>query len=223
MTSWREFERDIGELVEVLGYGGQVTKPTGDDGVDVLAVRGSRIVAIQCKMYQGSVGNQPIQLLLASKVLHRATDFICITTGRYTRAAKELAGKTGVVLIDGKGLRTVCCEHQLLLRPRTFLNFAYASKPLANDTILVGRSDQATVQIPDTYVSGSHALIRRTGLRLSLVDQGSTNGTWLNGNRVVAHKPYMLRYGDEISFAHIRCLVAMSEDEKLGPPRVRPT
>ncbi len=193
-----------------------MTKPVGDEGVDVLAMRGDRTVAIQCKLYKGSVGSRPIQLLLASNVLHKATHFICITTGRYTKAAKELAGKTGVVLIDGEGLLKVCRDNQIVLRPCSFLVFASASVPLSSDEMRIGRGRDSHIFIPDNHVSTSHAVIRRTGLRLTLSDLGSTNGTFVNGSRLGRSHEHKLKYGDEIQFAHIKCVVSMSDQGVLA-------
>ncbi|MBN2303004.1 MAG: FHA domain-containing protein [Anaerolineae bacterium] len=78
----------------------------------------------------------------------------------------------------------------------------------AKDEILVGRSDTNTGLLPDldlgSYggaeqgVSRRHAFIRRGEDTLTLVDLGSTNGTHLNGQRLIPNQPRVLRDGDEI-------------------------
>jgi predicted component of type VI protein secretion system len=76
------------------------------------------------------------------------------------------------------------------------------------ETIL-GRRDPATGIMPDVDmtpfagyrmgVSRRHAAIRRTDNdQLELWDLGSSNGTYLNGVRLVAHRPNRLKDGDEI-------------------------
>jgi pSer/pThr/pTyr-binding forkhead associated (FHA) protein len=50
----------------------------------------------------------------------------------------------------------------------------------------------------DQGVSRRHAEIRRGEDTLTLVDLGSTNGTHLNGQRLIPHQPRVLRDGDEI-------------------------
>jgi hypothetical protein len=47
-------------------------------------------------------------------------------------------------------------------------------------------------------VSRRHAAVRFSGDRPSIVDLGSTNGTWLNENRLAAYQPHPLRTGDLI-------------------------
>ncbi len=75
--------------------------------------------------------------------------------------------------------------------------------------MILGRRDPATGAMPDVDltpfagyrmgVSRRHAAIRPAeGNRLDVWDLGSSNGTFLNGTRLGAHRPYKLRDGDEI-------------------------
>jgi hypothetical protein len=76
------------------------------------------------------------------------------------------------------------------------------------EEILLGRSDQQSTAIPDLDmspfgaaeqgVSRRHAIIRRGEDTLTLIDLGSTNGTHLNGQRLIPQQPRVLRDGDEI-------------------------
>lgn len=78
---------------------------------------------------------------------------------------------------------------------------------------LVGRSDASSAQKPDLDltpfgalekgVSRIHAAIDRSEDTLTLVDMGSSNGTHLNGQRLVADQPRVLRDGDEIRFGRL--------------------
>ncbi|MCZ7544982.1 MAG: FHA domain-containing protein [Anaerolineae bacterium] len=47
-------------------------------------------------------------------------------------------------------------------------------------------------------VSRRHAAIRASGDRLNLWDLGSSNGTFLNGQRLAPDRPYTLHDGDEV-------------------------
>ncbi|NUT33517.1 MAG: ATP-binding cassette domain-containing protein, partial [Hamadaea sp.] len=51
-------------------------------------------------------------------------------------------------------------------------------------TIRIGRDPGNDIVLPDLWVSGKHAEIRRSGGEAHLVDLGSTNGVHLNGKRV---------------------------------------
>jgi pSer/pThr/pTyr-binding forkhead associated (FHA) protein len=74
--------------------------------------------------------------------------------------------------------------------------------------IIFGRRDPTSGGMPDVDltpyagyrmgVSRRHAAIRLQEKRLDVSDLGSSNGTFLNGTRLSAHRPYQLRDGDEI-------------------------
>ena len=61
----------------------------------------------------------------------------------------------------------------------------------------IGRDDENSITLQDRYVSGRHLLIcLREGRRI-LVDSGSTNGSFVNGQPVDAEVE--LRDGDRIA------------------------
>jgi hypothetical protein len=76
------------------------------------------------------------------------------------------------------------------------------------EEILLGRADAQSITPPDLDmapfgaadqgVSRRHAVIRRGEDTLTLVDLGSTNGTHLNGQRLIPNQPRVLRDGDEV-------------------------
>ncbi|NDJ76563.1 MAG: FHA domain-containing protein [Chloroflexi bacterium] len=78
----------------------------------------------------------------------------------------------------------------------------------AQEEVLLGRSDTKSQTFPDldmgpygaaeNGVSRQHASIRRGEDTLTLVDLGSTNGTHLNGQRLIPYQPRVLRDGDEV-------------------------
>ena len=74
--------------------------------------------------------------------------------------------------------------------------------------LIIGRPDAATGTIPDVDlmpygalrkgVSRKHAMIERTHEGLCLIDLGSRNDTFLNGQRLMPLQPRVLRDGDEV-------------------------
>jgi hypothetical protein len=83
-------------------------------------------------------------------------------------------------------------------------------------TVVFGRRDAATGSAPDVDltpfagyrmgVSRRHAEIRRdpdNSRRIVLWDLGSSNGTFLNGDRLISHRAYVLRNGDQIRFGQL--------------------
>ncbi len=66
----------------------------------------------------------------------------------------------------------------------------------------LGRNVNATVYVEDDFVSAQQALLTFRGHAWYLEDQGSTNGTWVNGHRI--ERPVALSFGDEISLGKVR-------------------
>ena len=62
--------------------------------------------------------------------------------------------------------------------------------------ILIGRTEDNDVTIPNSYVSRHHILLFRNGDATILVDLNSTNGTFVNSTRVYNHR---LAHDDEIT------------------------
>lgn len=54
-------------------------------------------------------------------------------------------------------------------------------------------------------VSRLHSAIRRGDNTLVLVDLGSSNGTFINGQRLLPNQPRVLRDGDEVRFGKLTC------------------
>ena len=55
--------------------------------------------------------------------------------------------------------------------------------PLTGDRLTIGRGETADLPIEDQGLSRLHASIHREGDRVWILDEGSTNGSYLNGTR----------------------------------------
>ncbi len=71
--------------------------------------------------------------------------------------------------------------------------------------LVVGRSDEADLVIPDETVSRRHAELRGDRSALEVEDLGSSNGTTLRGNAIVGS--LALLDGDLVGFGSAVCLV----------------
>ncbi len=70
--------------------------------------------------------------------------------------------------------------------------------PLSGTRLTIGRGEQADLCLGDPGLSRIHASINRDSQRVWVLDEGSTNGTFVNGQRVTASgRP--LQDGDQIS------------------------
>ncbi|MCB9707273.1 MAG: FHA domain-containing protein [Myxococcales bacterium] len=70
------------------------------------------------------------------------------------------------------------------------------------DRIVLGRSRGADVRLPHAGVSTHHATLHRQGDNYVIVDNGSTNGTFVNGLLLTPMKPKALRSEDLIGIGH---------------------
>jgi pSer/pThr/pTyr-binding forkhead associated (FHA) protein len=69
--------------------------------------------------------------------------------------------------------------------------------PLAEGSLTIGRGESATVRLDDASLSRVHASFHREGERLWVLDEGSSNGTFLNGRRLDASGAALSR-GDKV-------------------------
>lgn len=99
----RTFEKFCANLLELFGFQDvKITASSGDQGVDILALRGGVKYAIQCKSYTSPLGNTSIQEVHAGKTFYDCHVGVVMTNSTFTAGAIELAKKTGVLLWDGK-------------------------------------------------------------------------------------------------------------------------
>lgn len=74
---------------------------------------------------------------------------------------------------------------------------------LDSPRIVLGRSKSADVRIPDVSVSSRHATIRQRGADYLLMDEGSTNGTFVNGRRLSPGSPVLLTHKSAIRVGRV--------------------
>lgn len=99
-----EFERFTAQIYANLGYSTKVTQAAGDFGADVIAHKNGKTTAIQCKRYSGAVGITAVQEVIGSLAYYKADQGAVVTNSHFTSAAKELARRNNVQLIDRKQL-----------------------------------------------------------------------------------------------------------------------
>lgn len=72
------------------------------------------------------------------------------------------------------------------------------SYSFGHDRVSIGRGAGVDVQLPHPAVSALHATLRQSGAGYTIVDEGSTNGSLVNGGTLVALRPKPLRSGDTL-------------------------
>ncbi|MCC9628048.1 restriction endonuclease [Blastopirellula sp. JC732] len=108
--NWRamrsvEFEEYLEEVLQLLGYTIETTAITGDQGVDLIAVKQGIRIAIQVKGYLNSVSNSAIQEAFAGMAHYKCDCCAAITNSRFTNGAIQLAQSTGCILVHEDNFR----------------------------------------------------------------------------------------------------------------------
>lgn len=95
------FEHFCADLLQGNGYTNvDVTKGSGDQGIDVIACKEGIKYGIQCKCYSSDVGNKAVQEAYAGKAFYNCHVAVVLTNRHFTSSAKDLAEKSGVLLWD---------------------------------------------------------------------------------------------------------------------------
>lgn len=102
-----QFEAWVAQKLTALGWDAEVTVGSGDQGVDVIARKFGKTVAIQCKRFSGSVGNGAVQEAISGRTYYAADKAIVVTTGKYTRSAIELSKVADVLLLSNYDLKNI--------------------------------------------------------------------------------------------------------------------
>lgn len=105
----KDFELYVGTLFEDCGYKVRLTPATNDYGVDLLLEKEpDNLIAVQTKFYNhSSLGNSPIQEVVAGMKHWNASAGWVVTNGRFSKNAKALAESNCIRLIDNDDLNAL--------------------------------------------------------------------------------------------------------------------
>jgi pSer/pThr/pTyr-binding forkhead associated (FHA) protein len=81
--------------------------------------------------------------------------------------------------------------------------------PITKEEYLFGRGSDCDHRLNDEDISRHHCLLRVRGKEVTLSDLGSSNGTFLNGKRVLSQ--VNVSTGDAISMGKFRFLVDLGD------------
>ncbi|QLL10097.1 restriction endonuclease [Mycobacterium vicinigordonae] len=100
-----EFEDYVATRLARAGWEVRFTSQVGDYGVDLIAEKDQRCVAIQCKRYGKPVGVAAVQQVVAGARHHGCSRSIVVSNQEFTNAAKQLAFTHGCQLIGRRVLQ----------------------------------------------------------------------------------------------------------------------
>lgn len=109
-----EFELYVAAVLRGIGYDVDVTRATGDFGVDLIAVKDDVRMAVQCKRQSRAVNGSAIQQVVAGAAVYECTQTMVVSNHRYTPAAAQLAAVHNCALVDRTRLARMArsCSHE---------------------------------------------------------------------------------------------------------------
>lgn len=97
----RDFEFFCADLLQKRGFlDVEVTKGSGDNGVDILAEKDGVSYAIQCKRYDEPVGVKAVQEAYAGRDYYDKMVGVVMSNQYFTKNAVEMARKLKILLWD---------------------------------------------------------------------------------------------------------------------------
>jgi pSer/pThr/pTyr-binding forkhead associated (FHA) protein len=85
--------------------------------------------------------------------------------------------------------------------------------PIRGKEFLIGRGNDCDLRLRDPNVSRHHCMIRIRPDEVTLHDLGSSNGTYVNGTRVISQA--VLQSGDEIRLGEYHFILDLGVDREL--------
>ena len=150
-----DFEVYVAMILQQIGFVNvQLTKGSGDQGVDIIAEKDGVKYAFQCKRYDKPVGSKAVQEVFAGKFFYHCHAAVVVTNNYFTQSAKELSNENGVVLWDRDKLNS--------------LIYSIQSSSERDEENLGEKEDEDRIYIP--YKKPPISLLRK-GKRKSITDE----------------------------------------------------
>lgn len=114
-----DFEHFVAEVLRKQGFKKvQVTKATGDFGVDIFCYskKGKSKIAIQVKRYNSPITGKAIQEVVAGANHYKADKTMVVTNSTFTPKARILAKSNNCELIDGTTLKRWVYENEMNIK-----------------------------------------------------------------------------------------------------------
>jgi restriction system protein len=108
------FEEFVGTLLYKMGYQVDFTPKVGDYGVDIIATKGDKKLAVQCKRYKSKVPIEAVYQVVGGIKHYGCNGGMVITNSVYTKNAIKLAESNGIKLIDREQLGKLIRKNQHL-------------------------------------------------------------------------------------------------------------
>lgn len=109
MDGW-SFEWEIAKLFRNRGFDAQVTKGSGDGGVDIFLRRNAELSVVQCKQHKTAVPPAVVRDLYGVLTHHNAQKAVLVSTSGFTAGAIEFARDKPIELLGIEDILTMADE-----------------------------------------------------------------------------------------------------------------
>lgn len=106
------FEGYVAAIFKGQGHSVEMTKASGDFGVDLVIQRAGRKIAVQCKRQAKPVSGKAIQEVVAGAVMYSCTETMVVSNQVFTPAAISLAKRNNCQLVDGAELKKMISDYR---------------------------------------------------------------------------------------------------------------
>jgi pSer/pThr/pTyr-binding forkhead associated (FHA) protein len=122
-----------------------------------------------------------------------------------------------IALAEGvvSGWRKTNMEMRARLIERAEKGAEVREYPLCQQEFLIGRGSDCDLRLHSSSISRHHCIVRLAADGVTLVDLGSSNGTYLNGQRVFSQAA--LKSGDELRLDKYRFVLDLGDQAELHP------
>jgi restriction endonuclease Mrr len=101
-----EYEMLCASILESNGWQVRRVGASGDQGVDLIGMKGKKVVAFQCKFHDRAINNSAVQQILTGSKIHGAHIAVVISHSGYTKGARSAAHGVNVILLTTEELKS---------------------------------------------------------------------------------------------------------------------
>lgn len=98
LDGW-QFEQEVARVFRLHGYKANVTKGSGDGGVDIILKKDGKTLIVQCKHYQNPLGPEAVRALWGCKDDFKAEKVIMVASSGLTQASREFVNNKPEYLV----------------------------------------------------------------------------------------------------------------------------
>ena len=166
--------------------------------------------ASKCIYCNTPLGEEPSQKTVMLRNIHEVTGILPDSYEAFLNAPIPTAERFMDFELPKKGIALINLENGqpiAMREDRTFILGRVSSEIKTREPLI----DLTELDALELGISRVHAMIRRSKGSYQIIDLESSNGTWLENQRLIPKQPYPLDSGDRIRLGRLNILVFIPE------------